>query len=349
MYFRYTLGLIFACLVAFPSVHLQGQDVQFSQFYHAPVYNNPAMAGVHKGRFRASLNYKSQWGAVVDNYFQTFNAQVDIRSRISRNDFLAYGFNAMQDRIGTRGITQTNGGATVAFIKQLGKARYRDFSQFLSLGANVSVGQQKLENDLWFSNQYDPLAEDIDFNLDSGENLLESTGIYPDLSAGILYYAVFGPNSFYIGGSASHLNRPNVSLVEGSTSNIATKFTGQIGGEFSLSDEISILPAFIVHLQGPATISSVGANLRYSNSDWREVALRAGGWVSFSKNIETGLHTPYFTTSFILEIERFQLGLSYDLNTGSLAQPTDSRGSFELGLIYVHPAKLRDRVKCPKL
>src|SRR5215475_728917 len=51
------------------------QDPQFSQFYAAPLYLNPAMAG-STGQARAGINYRNQWPA-IDANFTTMSAYFD--------------------------------------------------------------------------------------------------------------------------------------------------------------------------------------------------------------------------------------------------------------------------------
>ena len=122
---------------------------------------------------------------------------------------------------------------------------------------------------------------------------------------------------------------------------------GQVGGELPFNDNLSLLPAVIVMGQGPSLTSIFGANFRYTNRDWREVAIRAGIWGQGS-NQNNGFNFPSVIFTAILEMNRVNIGISYDVNAGQLAEPTNSRGAFELSLIYVHPASRRERVACPK-
>ncbi|HHB79921.1 MAG TPA: type IX secretion system membrane protein PorP/SprF, partial [Saprospiraceae bacterium] len=44
---------------------LWAQDAHFSQFAAAPLEINPAMSGIFNGKFKANLNYRSQWGSII--------------------------------------------------------------------------------------------------------------------------------------------------------------------------------------------------------------------------------------------------------------------------------------------
>ena len=57
------------------SLSLQAQDVQFSQFYAAPLYLNPAFAGSTE-LARAGINYRNQWPSYPTN-FVTYSGYFD--------------------------------------------------------------------------------------------------------------------------------------------------------------------------------------------------------------------------------------------------------------------------------
>ena len=51
------------------------QDPQYSQYYAAPLYLNPAMAGAEQ-MGRVGFNYRNQWPS-IDAQFTTFSAYYD--------------------------------------------------------------------------------------------------------------------------------------------------------------------------------------------------------------------------------------------------------------------------------
>ena len=91
-----------------------------------------------------------------------------------------------------------------------------------------------------------------------------------------------------------------------------------------------------------------GANFRYTNRDWREVAIRAGGWTHFSNQLDSGVGMDAIVATTVLEMERWNIGLSYDITTSVLATANNSRGAFEVSFIYTQPARSRTNVTCPK-
>lgn len=345
------LAGILACTTLF------AQDPHFAQFYAAPLQTNPAMTGVHNGRYRLALNFRDQWSSVVDEPFRTFGASFDSRYRIGKGDFLAFGFNALHDQAGASPYQRTQGYLNLSYMKQLSGNRYRTNDQYLIGGLQLGAGQHSLDfGKLWFSSQFDPGSVAVDYTSPSGEQFGGATqvnsGVYMDFNAGILYYALFDDDaSFYIGGAAHHLNGPEISFLENSSQTLYQKWSAQVGGQIPFTDELSLLPAAVAMFQGPSLTVLAGGNFRYSNHDWRELAIRAGVWaqVSTQEDIQgADLGLPSVIFAAILEIERFNIGFSYDVNAGYLNKPTDGRGAFELSFIYVHPAERRERVNCPK-
>ncbi len=330
---------------------VRAQDPHYVQFYAAPLHYNPALTGVHEGHFRFTTNYREQWGVVlVDRPYRTFSIGFDNKERIGKGDYLAYGFSMMRDEAGDARLQRVNGLLSLNYMKQLSGNRYRRSDQYLAAGFQVGFGQQSVNySNLWFSPQFNPDELLVDYTLPNGESLNQRSKAYLDFNAGILYYALFGDRrSIYVGGSLSHLNRPDISLVGPLPDNLPMRWQGQFGAEFPLGKSASLLPAAIAMGQGASFTTIFGANLRYTNRDWREVAIRAGLWGQLSNYLKSDLTFPSLVATAILEIERMQIGISYDINMGAVSLPTNSRGGFELSLIYVHPAPRKINVNCPR-
>jgi type IX secretion system PorP/SprF family membrane protein len=340
------IGLLFILSVQ----DSKAQDALFSQFYNNPVYNNPAFTGVHNGRFRVVAGFRDQWNAVSNTTFRTSNVNFDMRSKIGRGDFLTYGFKATNDQSGDANLTYNEAGFNLGYMKQLSGNRFRRTSQYLTGGISLSVGQLYIKPDrLWFSNQFSEAGQRVDNTIDSGEDINDSTNFFPDFTAGILYYGVNGDNSYYFGAAAHHLNQPNVSLRTSGQVRKYARYTVQAGGQIAISNTTQLLPAVIVNTQGPSLAITSGLNFRYSNRDWREVAIRMGSYLSLAKQVENGAYLPWLNTAFVMELENVFFGISYDISMGALSVPTDSRGAFEITVGYIKSANYRARLKCPKL
>src|SRR5688572_14286160 len=69
------IALIFCVLMLAFEGAVTAQDPQFSQFYAAPLYLNPALAG-STNQARAGMNYRNQWPA-IDANFRTMSIYFD--------------------------------------------------------------------------------------------------------------------------------------------------------------------------------------------------------------------------------------------------------------------------------
>ena len=336
------------------SLQVRAQDPQLIQFYASPLQLNPAMTGVFPGQWRAVANYREQWSSILNTRpFRTISASFDAKIPAGRDDFFAVGLTALRDEAGKSNYTRSSVDLSLAFMKQMGGSRYSGFDQFLIGGAQLGFGQHSIRPDeLWFSSQFNTVLEQIDESILSGENIQTSSDLYFNFNAGLLWYAVFDDNkSLYVGGAMHHLNQPEISfLANGSGGALDNKITVHMGGEIPFSSKLSILPAVAVVKQGSSLISLYGANFRLTNRDWKELAIRAGAWGHLVKDVNGSLASPAVTFTTILEVERWNIGISYDLASNQLAPPTNGRGAFEISLIYYQKSGgRRYKVECPKL
>jgi type IX secretion system PorP/SprF family membrane protein len=334
------------------TVFCSAQDPRFSQAYAGPLHLNPALAGIFAGKFRFAANYREQWTSIVPNSpFRTIAAGLDMRFKIAGDDYFAIGLGALNDEAGDSYYHQLKTHITASYMKQLSGNRYRTSDQYLVFGVQAGMGQNSLNwSNLWFSRQFDTSIENVNTGLDNGEGQFDArTPLYPDFNAGLLYYALFDENSnIFVGAAMHHIIEPSISLMNNTSEKLYRRWVGNIGGELPLNNELSLLPGVIVMGQGKSMETVVGANFRYSNHDWREVALRFGPWVRFANKLNQGVNMDALIFSAMLEMERWNLGFSYDINTSSLSQATNSRGAVELSLIYIHPENQRIKTKCPK-
>ncbi len=347
------LTLVLALLMG---IGLQAQDARFAQFYATPLQLNPALTGVYAGQTRLIANYRELYSSILgSDRFRTISACVDMRRALNSGDYVGLGLYALRDDAGNSNFSRSQAMLSASFLKQMGGSRYGSGDQYLVAGAQLGMGQRGFDSQkLWFSEQFfvDASSRQAYVNraLDSGEDFANNnTGTYLDLNAGLLYYATYDDNqSFYIGAAMQHIAEPDISIVGENTDRLYRRLTAHAGGELPLNDALSLLPAAAVMSQGPSLSTTFGLNLRYNNHEWREVAIRAGLWGHLSNQLTDGLALDALVVSAILEMERLQFGLSYDITTSLLAAANNSRGAFELSIIYVAPEKGRSRVTCPK-
>ena len=340
-------------LTLFLSMDVLAQDARFSQFYNAPALVNPALAGTFNGDYRFSAQYRDQWSSILGSQpYRTFSAGLEKRFALGADDSFTLGIYGLRDdRIGAGALTQNRVKLNASFMKQLSGGRY-SAEHFLVAGAQLGGGQNQLKGDaLWFSEQYNGSNGQVDLTADNGEAAINgelTSNLFADFNAGLLWYAVFDENrSLYAGAAIFHLNRPNISLLNDREEPLYRRLVLQAGGELPFSSNLSLLPAAVFMSQGPSTSITLGANVRYSNHDWNEVAIRAGLWSHLSNGLESNLVNDAWIFALILEVERWNIGLSYELNASELEKATNHRGAFELSVTYTHPAKRRYKLACP--
>lgn len=331
----------------------QAQDPRFSQFYAAPHQLNPAMNGVFEGSFRLTANYRELYASLLgSDAFRTMAAGVEFRNKVGRSgDFYSLSFSALRDVVGISDFNRFHAHIGGSYLKQLSGNRYRSSDQYLIAGAQIGAGQRSFDwGQLWFSNQFNTAQAIIDYSRDNGEDFSRrETNLFVDFNAGVLWYAILDDNaSIYAGGAMYHLNRPNISFVESRVEILDAKWVGHAGGELPFSQQLSLLPAVAVMGQNKGMSITSGANVRYTNRDWKEIAIRAGAWAHVSNRLEKGAHLDAIAVTTMLEMERWVLGLSYDLTSSVLATANNARGAFEVSFIYVQPSKSRFRVNCPR-
>ncbi len=329
----------------------QAPDARFSQFYAAPLQLNPAMNGVYDGSWRTVINYRDQWSSVLDkNSFRTVAASFDYRHNIVGDDYLAMGFDFMRDQAGEARLNQTLGHLNISYLKKLSGTGYSSQGQYLIAGGQVGVGQRKFDyGDLWFTSQFDDFKEEIDITAANNESLSGNTNAYLNVNAGLMWYGIIDKNfSVYAGGAVNHVNSPMVSFL-GDQGRVSDKrWVIHAGAQIPFGDQMSILPAMVAQIQGPSRSYTFGSNIRYSNDDWREIAIRAGFWGHIANELESSVQTDAIIFNLTLEYDVMQIGISYDINTSSLVTATNSRGAYELSLMYTAPSReRRGKVVCP--
>jgi len=196
---RKILILSFGLLMLLRPDEVTAQDPQFSQFYAAPLYLNPAFAGATQ-QSRVGLNYRNQWPA-IDANFVTFSAYYDTYID-SKNS--GVGLLMMRDTEGRAGLKSTSVGLQYAYQLYITEwLTFRPGFQVAWYNRNVNF------SDLTFGDQFDPNTGEL-----TGSPTSESFGStsknFVDLAAGGVIYT----KNAWLGVAAHHLNTPNQAFSE---------------------------------------------------------------------------------------------------------------------------------------
>ena len=339
---RYVLwGLSLLC-----SWSAMAQDPQFTQFYAAPLYLNPAFAGSALAP-RVTVNYRNQWPAItnyvtsvasVDHYMPSLNSGV--------------GLMVLNDNQGQGQIRSTEISGLYAYqfgITENSTVRLGVQASYVNRNINyfgLTFGDQITSQGFTGTPSRDPI-------LIGGQ----PKNSYVDFSTGGLYYSDW----FWIGASAHHINRPSQGFFVGDQTRLPIKgsvhgglriplagFTG-LGDE--LEREVSISPAFLYKFQGKYDQVDLGAYLTYS-------PLTLGVWYrglpikKYQQNIN---NNDALALLVGYRQDKFSIGYSYDATVSSLGMA--SGGAHEISLSYIfdplegktkRSRKKSRQLSCPK-
>jgi type IX secretion system PorP/SprF family membrane protein len=279
------------------------QDPTFTQFYANPLYLNPAFAGSH-GCPRFALNYRNEWPSLSGNYV-TYSASYD---QYFKNISGGFGVLALHDQQGQGTITTSMLGLIYSYHLKV----TRKFS--MMFGARASWFQKSLDWDkLTFGDMIDPRRG---FIYSTGDVPRGGSRGFFDASAGVVGYS----KSFFFGFAAHHLNRPNESMIVG-TSNLPMRFTGHMGAEIEIgkrskySTGTSIMPNIIYQYQNGFQELNIGTYIKYGS-------FNVGAWY---RNRDAFIMTIGVNTG------KFKLGYSYDVTVSKLNNGV-SGGSHEISM-----------------
>lgn len=294
------------------------QDPEFSQYYAAPLYLNPAFSGTSTDH-RFIANHRNQWPNITQGYV-TYAFSYDYSL-----DHLNSGIGilATVDKAGTAGLRSTQINFQYAYKVQVSD------KFVLSSGLNFGVGNRNIDfNKLIFGDQ---LEFDRDGNLPPStdyNNIQSST--YFDFGAGALIYS----RMLWLGFSAAHLNRPNRSLIdEEAIIPIKTTVHGGIriplyNGLARRERSAAIMPSFVYKNQGMFDQLDIGTYFLYE-----PVVL--GFWyrgIPVQQNVKDNISQDAVVVVLGFQMERVEVSYSYDLTISELG-PIGG-GAHELALIF---------------
>ncbi|MEL7117905.1 MAG: PorP/SprF family type IX secretion system membrane protein [Bacteroidota bacterium] len=329
--------LLFVLLLVMTQSFAFGQDPSLSQYYAIPQQINPALTGLFDGQFRLMANYKDQLGSVAGpEAYETLGASFDMRLPLGRYDYAGIGVNFMRDEAGVANFNRLSGALGFSFQKQLGGGR-NSSDNYLVGGVQAGFGQWGFDPDkVWYSSQFDPLNIAINEAIPSGENFEgQSTRFFVDMAAGVLWYSIIDDHaSVYIGGSAYHLNSPNIAFLDQDNVPLDRRFVVHAGGEVPLNESISLLPVAIFMQQGPFQSVTAGSQLKYYGERLSDMDMKLGIWLRGANSLNQNMQINAIIIAATLDIEAFSFGLSYDFTQSNLGIVNNARGGLELFVGY---------------
>jgi type IX secretion system PorP/SprF family membrane protein len=179
------LALLAACMP------LRAQDPNFSQFYIAPAFLNPAFVGTTP-HYRLASIYRNQWPAIPQAY------ETNLVSFEYNWDYYHSGIGVVlsNDRVQDLGYHASTVSLLYAYEAALSKEHFLRFG--LQAGYVLrSYGFDRLT-----------FADALRTGRPSAEGLGSTTQGFPNIGAGVLYYSEY----FWAGVAAQHLTAPTLQL-----------------------------------------------------------------------------------------------------------------------------------------
>lgn len=327
--------IVLAFFLCYVSFSLKAQDFQYSQFYAAPLYINPAFTGLTE-QHRIVANVRDQWPGLSNDFLSTsFSYDRWIDDLNSGVGLIANGELSGAGRLWRAEIAPTY--AYQAVIKDLVVFRPGIKVGFNQLGIN--------KNRLVFNDQ-------LESGTVTAETNIRPSRFYMDFSAGFL--ALY--ENYWAGMSVSHLNEPDQSLVDnGVESRLPKKWSIQAGAKIPLeikgneqATNRSISLVMHYKAQGKFDQLDIGGYINTNPVVW-------GIWyrgLPLKSNKKGHLNADAITLLMGIKKENYSIGFSYDVTISKLAV-TSSAGSFEMSFIreWTHKKKKRRKhfiIPCAK-
>lgn len=332
MIFKVLYIIIFTC---FFYSDLISQDVLFSQHFNNLLCNNAAFTGVFNGKYRAGAAYRNQYfGISPDSRFTLKDVFFDARINTFKHDYFSAGLIATDEDYGTARLGKTTAYLSLSYSKVLNSDKYRSKTQVLVIGTQIGYGKiYPDDGDYLFGIQFDKTTQELDRNIQSGESLTGSKS-FPDINLGMMYFQTNHNNSFFLGISGSHINRPDISLILRSSKRMHMRISALTGGQINLSGPLQLLPSATVNIQSGIFSVNAGSQIQITYNSMESNAMRFGLFTRGTNSLDIFVVSDLIFTSSV-EFNKLTIGLSYDVNISSIRKITGMNGSFELTGIYI--------------
>lgn len=304
-------------------IRLSAQDPQFSQFYAAPLYLGPSMAGATDGG-RLGLNFRDQWPK-LSGKFITYAVSYD--QYIARY-YSGVGILFLRDDAGGGKLTTTQVGLNYSYRIRASK------DLVLQPGLQFQYYERRVNfSKLTFGDQF------------YGDVILPGTvELPPDNQTGHIDFSVslLGfTKSTWLGATIDHLMKTNQTL-EQDIRYVPLKLSMYGGVKIPINHvllsryEQSITLAF--NYRNQASLQQLDLGMYY-----HRLPFMVGIWYRGIPVIKSTKSKDAITVSGGVMVQNFTFTYSYDLTVSSLI--TSTGGAHELALIYTFEKTTNSRSK----
>ncbi|GDX51085.1 hypothetical protein LBMAG27_01320 [Bacteroidota bacterium] len=328
--FKFISTILFSVLINFSSA----QDIHFSQFYATPLQVNPAKTGFITGDYRLAGNYRNQWSSITVPYTTAIgSAELSFVAGKKKKDVFGTGFMFINDKAGDSRFNTSYIGLSEAYNVAIGKYN-KDFLGFGLMGA-YCLSNISYDNLRW-DEQYEGGTFTEVFPIGISD--------YYDLSLGAEYNKLIDKsNNFTAGMAMYHVFKPNQTFNDDPSSRVFRKLVVNVGANLGMGNKFTAYPKLLFEKQGPFNELVIGYLQRYSlNYNYlNDYGVYIGAMMRWNDAF-------IFVTK--IDLNKFTMGISYDINFSRLALVSHARGGPEISVMYTNniPGMHKKKIFCPR-
>lgn len=334
-------NLIFKLLILFLTSSLTeyvvAQDIHYSQFNSASIYQNPGNTGLFDGNQRIAGNFRNQYKTITVGYNSTTIAG-DTKYTY-KNHVFGLGAFIQNDQSGDSRYGGSKLSLSFSYIKKISK----DSAHFIAVGFQPGIANRGIKTDaLTFDNQYD--GDGYNSSIASNESYANTNVIFADFSAGASWYMFKNKrNTLLTGVSYQHFNKPKKSFFTENAVAVSPKLNAHISLVKPISTYLDIIPEVQLSHQNKYYAINMGTWVKY----W----LGSTGLSDYA--VYGGLFYRLGDAAIIaaaMDYENFRVGLSYDFTLSQLKTANNLRGGAEVSIIYIFkkvPSLIIKSKNCP--
>lgn len=314
---------------------IDAQDVHLSQFYTAQLNLNPALGGYYLGDFRVASNYRNQWRALgepittttiaIDKRFHFYTDEIDAGIIIIKNQF--QGFSLNTNKILLSG----------SYKRQILSHEIRAGLQFGLVLKSTDLSSQT------FPNQWAYNSGKFDQMIDNLEDRLQASQRFVDFNFGVAWSKSFAKIKPTVGISLFHFNRPKDTYFDVPSERLRMRKVIHGEAVIKTNSGLTIEPKLMMMIGNKAQDLVLGSNIKkhYSEGNIKHVY---GGLLyrdGFVRNRDAIIPVVG------LQFNKFDVGISYDINISKLSTNSTLKSTFELSLVYTAPTFSPKKLSIP--
>lgn len=298
------------------------QDIHYSQFNSASVYQNPGNTGLFDGDHRLAANFRNQYKVVTVGYNSTTMAG-DTRYKF-KHHLVGLGAFIQNDKAGD----SRYGGNKLAFSFSYIKKVSKDSAHFISFGFQPGIANRGIKtSNLTFDNQYD--GDGYNSAIGADESFANTNIVFADFSLGASWYMFKNKrNTMLAGLSYQHFNKPKKSFFTENPVAVSPKLNAHISLVKPISTYLDIIPEIQISHQNKYNAINIGT--------WAKYWLGSTGTADYA--VYGGLFYRLGDAAIIaaaVDYENFRVGLSYDITLSQLKTANNLRGGAEVSVVYI--------------